>query len=159
MPGGRPPKPTALKLLHGTARNDRINPNEPKFAVLADAKPPTWLKGRGRKAWADLAPMLIQIGVLTEADRPALLMLCDTYGEWMDLRDVVRREGHTYEVETKTGTMIMNRPEVAQASDCWRRVNLMLGQFGMTPASRTKVSAASNSEDVDPFEELLGKRA
>jgi P27 family predicted phage terminase small subunit len=103
--------------------------------------------------------MLSRLGVLTEADRPALILLCDVYGEWLDLRDVVRKRGHTYDLPTKNGgVMQMPRLEVAMASDCWRRVNLMLQQFGMTPSSKAKVSGAP-AEDVDPLDELLGKRA
>ncbi len=158
MPAGRPPKPTALKQLQGTARPDRLNPDEPAPVVLQDAQPPAWLKGRARKAWRELAPVLTEMGVLTVADRAALALLCDTYGDYLALRETVEREGRTYTLTTKTGDIMpMPRPEVSIAADAWKRASAMLQQFRLTPASRSKVSATEQVE-TDPFEQFLKGR-
>lgn len=176
MPGGRPRKPTALKVLHGTDRPDRSNPNEPSAQPLGDAPPPSWLKGRGRRAWAEVAAILTEMGVATVADRVALALLCDVYAEYIEARDAVRKLGTVYESRVMKAhsrradgdpeefdpealsVMIRPRPEVAMASDAWRRINTMLQQFGLTPASRSKVSGAPVEEE-DPLEALLNKRA
>lgn len=160
MPGGRPPKPTALKLLEGTARRDRINASEPQPPLLLEARPPAWLKGRGRRAWKELAPVLTEMRVLTVGDRAALMLLCDVYAEFMDARDAVRKHGQVYTMAVKGGGyMLMPRPEVSIAADAWRRASAMMQQFGLTPASRSKVSAKDAIES-DPFEEFLrGGRA
>jgi P27 family predicted phage terminase small subunit len=42
-------------------------------------------------------------------------------------------------------------------SDAWKRIRAMLSEFGMTPASRSKVGASGPSE-ADPLEEFLKKR-
>ncbi|HLI51909.1 MAG TPA: phage terminase small subunit P27 family [Thermomicrobiaceae bacterium] len=152
MPAGRPPKPTALKLLQGTARPDRVNANEPKPG-MGNIKPPAWLKGEGRKAWRWLAPALQEMNILTNADPHALALLCDAYAEYLAARAVIRDEGMTYTTFSTSGSkMVRARPEVAIAADAWRRVNQMMQQFGLTPSSRAKVSAAPE-EAVDPFAE------
>ena len=46
-------------------------------------------------------------------------------------------------------------PQVAIASDAWRRSMTMLTQFGLTPASRSKVSALGGDGEKDPFEEMM----
>lgn len=96
MPGGRPRKPTALKVLQGTTRPDRRNDREPR-PPIAPVKPPSWLKGRGRRAWGWVAPILEEMQVLTTADPHALALLCDAYAEYIECREVVRTLGAVYE--------------------------------------------------------------
>lgn len=158
MPGGRPPKPTALKILQGTARRDRLNPDEPQPPLLVEARPPSWLKGRARKGWQELAPVLLEMRVLTVGDRAALGLLCDAYGEYLELRETVRRVGRTYTMITESGSeMVMARPEVNMMTDAWRRSMAAMQQFGLTPSSRSKVSA-KEAEQRDPFEDFLAQR-
>ena len=157
MPGGRPAKPTALKALQGTARPDRINPHEPQPPVIVEAHPPAWLKGRGRKAWRELAGMLGDMRILTVPDQPALSLLCDAYGEYIEARAVVQREGMTYESKTMNGSIVRRRPEVEIAADAWRRTAAMLQQFGLTPSARAKVSAAPEGVPDDPLEAMFNE--
>ena len=142
-------------MLRGNPSRRPLPAGEPKPEALREAKPPHWLKGRARRAWIDLAPLLIKLKVLTEADRMALGMLCDVYGEYLDARDVVRHKGMTYETRTTMGGLkIQTRPEVFIAADAWRRTAAMMQQFGLTPASRSKVSATDEA-DEDPIEAFL----
>lgn len=155
MPAGRPPKPTALKLLQGNPGKRPLPRNEPQPPAGA-VKPPTWLRGRARRLWRQIAPLLGEMRVLTTSDTQALGLLCDALAEYVVAREVIRQHGMTYECTTTSGgTMIRTRPEVAIAADAWRRANTMLQQFGLTPSSRAKVQAAPE-EETDPFEELFG---
>jgi P27 family predicted phage terminase small subunit len=125
-----------------------MNPNEPQ-PPPSDQKPPAWLKGaKARRAWRALAPVLGRMQILTEADEVAVGLLCDAFAEWQECRAVIRKHGRTYQTTTQTGdTMIRPRPEVADAADAWRRVKAMLTEYGLTAASRAKVSAPSAKED------------
>lgn len=93
--------------------------------------------------------------ILTMADGPALALLCDAYAEYLEAREKTSgRKGKTYETTTaQGGTMIRPRPEVAMASDAWRRVQRMLSEFGLTPSSRAKVVVRPKEEE-DPLEKL-----
>ncbi|MGQ7114009.1 P27 family phage terminase small subunit, partial [Escherichia sp. TWPC-MK] len=42
-------------------------------------------------------------------------------------------------------------------ADAWKRLRAMLGEFGMTPASRSKVNA-KGPESVDPLAEFMKAR-
>ncbi len=178
MPAGRPPKPTALKLLQGNPGKRKLNSEEPK-PPTGPVKPPSWLRGRAKTAWKWVAPILEEMGVLTTADPHALALLCDAYAEYIECRAVVRKLGATYEsrvIKTSTrrvaanasdeaediteaeepfsgddwSTIIRPRPEVKMYQDAWRRVHRMLSEFGMTPSSRSKVKGAPQ-EEADPF--------
>ena len=148
---GRPKTPTVLKVVKGTQRKDRANPSEPKpKAATKDEAPPDWLSLAATPWWHRVRPLLLQMKVLTQADPVALGLLCDALAEYVAARDAVVAGGPTYEVESKFGLTIRPRPEVAMAQDAWRRAKLMLTEFGLTPASRAKVSA----EDVGPADPL-----
>lgn len=157
MPG-RPPKPTALKVLHGTARPDRVNANEPKPEGFGK-RPPAWLKGRARTHWGRIQPIVEGMRVSTDADPVALALLCDALAQYVQASDVLRTKGNNVELFDEDGRCIEYRPrtEVRIVADAWRRVNLMLQQFGLTPASRAKVQAAE-AQEIDPVEAFLSGR-
>ena len=150
----RPRKPTPLKMLHGTNRPDRANPAEPMPAKLSERMPPPdWLGDRGRKAWADLLPVLRKMGVLTTADPMAFALLCDALGEYIEARAWVQEHEDVYEVAGKDGALTWRkRPEVEIAQDAWRRAKTMLTEFGLTPAARSRVTGTPG-EEADPLAE------
>ena len=63
---GRKPKPTVLKLIHGNPGHRPLNKSEPKPAL--GAIKPRFLKGRAARIWAQYAPELERLGVLTAVD-------------------------------------------------------------------------------------------
>jgi len=155
MPGGRPPKPTVQKELGGTLQPSRANPNEPKPEVYLPT-PPDWLSERAMRYWHEIGAVLLSMKVATAADGPAMQLLTETLAEWAEARQAVHLQGLVYETTTMTGdTMRRPNPEVAQAADAMRRALAMLTQFGLTPASRSKVSALGDNDGKDPFEEML----
>jgi P27 family predicted phage terminase small subunit len=80
--------------------------------------------------------------VLTVADRAALALVCTALAEHEAAAAVVATKGATYEAVTEAGTILhRQRPEVAIASDAWRRAMRGLAEFGLTPASRGRVEA------------------
>lgn len=72
---GRPPKPTALKLLTGNPGCRPLPQNEPK-PPAGKAEPPDWLTAEARKLWDRYAPRYEAMGVLTVADELA-------FANWM----------------------------------------------------------------------------
>ena len=92
----------------------------------------------------------------TVADGLAMQLLTEALAEWAEARQAVQTRGLTYDTITVSGG-IMRRlnPEVAIAADAWRRSLTMLSQFGLIPASRSKVSALGEEDVLDPFAQLL----
>ena len=115
------PKPTALKILEGTARKDRMKAAEPRPAI--GARPPPWLPhdGPARLAWRRLSRVLTATRVLTVADAEALALGC------MALADFL---------EARADPIGWRRADAA-----WKRYAAVLRDFGMTPSARTRVSA------------------
>jgi len=151
---GRKPVPTHIKIVRGNPGKRALPATEPRPAA-GIPKMPGKLSTRARRAWKSIGPELERMGVLTVADGTALELLCDAYAEWRDARDVVIRDGATYETVSKHGTMTRTRPEVAIASDAWRRIAVMLREFGLTPSSRTKVDRVPNDKpEANPFADL-----
>lgn len=89
---------------------------------------------------------------------------CTSPAEWetdpVTEERVLVREGHLpgrryYTTRTKEGSlMIRPHPAVTDRKDAWERVLKMLTHFGMTPATRGKVTAGEGA-DEDPFARWL----
>ncbi len=113
-----------------------------------------------KKAWNKMVPHLEQMKVLTVADGQMLEATCEAYAEFVQARKVVAKDGHTYERITGHGSVTITvRPEVAIAADAWRRLKQGLAEFGMTPASRSRVQVVDAPSDLDPFSLLPGGKA
>ncbi|WP_419900635.1 P27 family phage terminase small subunit [Roseomonas sp. USHLN139] len=170
---GRPRKPSHLKLVTGTERKSRANPAEPKPGKAPRLAPPG-LPDAVARAWRLYVPRLDRMGVLTEADIPAVLALCYAHAERDAARAalaepfVIRGTGGgpdvtvaaggvtTYATMSATGGyMLRTRPEVALVADADRRVMAYLSHFGLTPAARSKVQVtggdAGPADEADAF--------
>jgi len=152
-----PRTPSHLKVVRGTERKDRANPAEPSLTVApANVRPPAWLElsPLARRAWHDLAPLLRRMGVLTNADRVALSLLCDALASYVTAKEIATTEGSTYETTSETGTLIRAHPVVAMGAEASRFAKTMLSEFGLTPAARSKVSRVG-SDQKDPTQQWL----
>jgi len=144
------PKPTALRELTGNAGKRALPKGEPKPAILADVAPPEWLAADAAMFWNELRPMLVGGRVLTEFDRPALAGLVAVFGLWLRSYKALRNGGDFYETETEDGAKIIRpHPAVNQEAERWKRFRLMLIEFGMTPAARSRVAKAGEEADTD----------
>ncbi|MBP2302535.1 P27 family phage terminase small subunit [Azospirillum picis] len=171
---GRPPKPTHLKLVTGTAQKCRTNKREPK-PERSIPSPPAHLTDKAKTTWGAVSVILDKMGVLTEADGMAMVGLCEAYADLLAARESLSRpltmvsEGADGEKAStiifaeageryywtigKGGPMRRARPEVADIADADRRFAAWLAKFGLTPADRTRV-AGQLPGDSNPFADL-----
>jgi P27 family predicted phage terminase small subunit len=156
-------KPTAQRKLGGNASKRPLNEEEWRPPAASGLMPPSWVRGKGRRAWKEIAPLLEADKVVSEADRHALALLCDAYGEYIEAREHIRRHGRTYtsrrlqkdeSVLDENGepvleyvVMVRTRPEVGIAQDAWKRVRAMMQDFGLTPRTRSGVKSGEGGED------------
>lgn len=154
---GRPPKPTKLKLVQGNPGKRPLPEFEPEPERGIPA-PPAWFPADYFDLWAEIAPTLEEMRVLSLADGPALVLLVSAYAEWHSARKVLETEGRTYGTRTATGEpVIKSHPMCVSEADLWKRVCAMLQQFGLTPSARSKVHAGEAAH-ADPYEEWREKR-
>ena len=130
----RPTKPTALKLLQGTARPHRMK-DEPEYSVTTNAKPPYGLRGKvARKEWERLVPLLEGQGVITEAD---LTWLCAGVNLW----DAIQEKWESGELPS--GFLMQQ----------WRA---LYEGLGLSPSSRAKISRIEVGREKNPFISDMG---
>jgi P27 family predicted phage terminase small subunit len=109
-----------------------------------------------KQVMPEFAQLLYDMGVLADADAPALRLLCEAFAEGVEARSLLQRLGSPYyETHKPDGdTMYRAHPAVAMAADADRRFAMIAGQFGLTPAARAKVSAHIASKTANPFESI-----
>jgi P27 family predicted phage terminase small subunit len=146
---GRKPKPTNLKILDGDKDKDRINYNEPKPSNVA-ATCPSHLCSEARTEWKRIYPELQSMGLMTSIDRSALAAYCQAYGRWAKYEKIIKEKGELH--KTKSGNIITS-PALWVANKALEQMYKYMTEFGLTPASRTRLSVAKQEED--PMEQLL----
>ncbi|MFZ4773946.1 MAG: phage terminase small subunit P27 family [Terrimicrobiaceae bacterium] len=147
---GRQPKPTALKKLQGNPGKRPLNENEPR-PVPNIPGCPSHIVGPARKEWKRLTAELFTQGLLTSLDRAALAGYCAAYGRWVEAEKAIRKDGLT--MVTPNGFLVQT-PYVGIANKSVEQMCKFAAQFGMTPASRSKIKIGSAPEE-DPFETFV----
>jgi P27 family predicted phage terminase small subunit len=158
MPGP-PRKPTALRIAQGNRSRRPLPVNEPRPPAVISDDPPAHLSPGARRAWAYYAPILRQARVLTVADLKALSEMCECESTVESLRADVHKNGRNQIVITTVGEEVEKpRPVIAQLHAAERALKGWLQEFGLTPASRSKVSvpppAPQEGEAVRLLQEL-----
>ena len=118
-------KPTALKRIQGTDRDhkSRQNPDEPTPTRGIGPAHKT-LSGYEQEIWDEIVGISYR-GVLGEADRIALEMMCRLVAEM------------------RLDFVEMTAAKITQLSQ-------LIGRFGMTPSDRTKI-VVPKEQNVNPF--------
>ena len=161
---GRPKKPTITKLRDGTFRFDRASVNEPQPEKVSEIpKPPSYLTKYAKKLWKTLAAELVEKGILTIIDLPALETCCEAYGQYRAAHEAV-----FHPVDDKTGKRTKRTlaeylkgrnsqtvPEYTAMTKAFNTFKAYLIEFGMTPASRSKLDISEvPDENIDPMQRL-----
>ncbi len=155
---GRRKKPTNIKVLHGTFRKDRNVTSEIQARPVKKIPPaPSWLDEAGRKEWKRVAKELHSMGLLTILDFTALEAYCVAYSRWQHAEKEIDINGFSYEYTNREGVQMMRKnPAVGIATESMKQMRMWLAEFGMTPSSRSKVSA--NPQNIeDPMEAFLNR--
>ena len=147
---GRPPIPTALKELRGTARADRINNSEPRPQVLDTLpRPPKQLTRHARHYWRKIGRLLIRMRVLTEADLVALRMLCMYLGQIDEINEIMEQlpPAQRYVLRSGKGGHYQN-PLYGTLNTAVKEAHRWMAKFGLTPSDRARVVAMDDKEDI-----------
>ena len=150
---GRPPTPTALKILRGNPGKRALNRNEPTPAPRRSLAPPSWLAGElARREWRRLAPKLSRLGLLSEIDDAALGQYCQLWQRWREAEAALREHGMV--IVGNKGAPVLS-PYVAIVNRSLAQMRALLVEFGMTPASRSRVKTDPGAKaETDPFEKF-----
>ena len=127
---GPRPRPTALKLLAGVTRKDRINQAEP-VPPAGDLTKPVGLTAGAEVVWDELVPILTHMGTLTQADARPFWFMCEMQATWVANCQLKGTEGFKPRVELELATAL--RP--------------YFDYFGMTPSSRARISVKKPKDE------------
>ena len=153
---GRPPKPTHLKVLQGNPGKRVLNKAEPKPQPKAPPCP-RHLSKEARKEWRRISKELLQLGLLTAVDRAALAAYCQAWAHWVQAEEAMGAEGFKAVATTDKGYEHAS-PWIGIANNALKQMKAFLTEFGLTPASRSRVTV-TKSEEKDPYSEFLARKA
>ncbi|CAJ2878554.1 P27 family phage terminase small subunit [Burkholderia pseudomallei] len=143
---GRKPTPTALKLVRGNPGKRPLNDAEPSPPAVSDMECPHWLSAAAKPHWPAIADQLHRAGLLTDIDHTALGLYCEAFARWVDANEKVVKLGAV--VKSAHGYPIPS-PYLQVANQAYAQLTRMLAEFGMTPSSRSRVTA----KKPDPAEQ------
>ena len=143
---GPAPKPTSLRLLQGNAGHRPLNGAEPKPEEKAPpcplyirADPNAW------KEWKRLAPILLRMRVLTEADATVLASLCITHSHLLTNLEAMRKLNQDSKsglagmiIQTKTGYLAANQIYLNVTAAIDQELKLCR-ELGLTPSARSRI--------------------
>jgi P27 family predicted phage terminase small subunit len=150
MPVGRKPKPTALKELQGNPGKRPLNKREPKPTGVPTC--PSHLDANAKKEWKRISKELLAIGLLTSVDRAALAAYCAAYSRWIAAEESIARFGLV--IKAPSGYPVQN-PFVSIANTAMDHMRKYATEFGLTPASRTRLQVEPKRTDEDPFKAFM----
>lgn len=153
---GPPPKPTKLKILAGNPGRRRLNESEPQPRA-GIPRCPQWLDELARTCWKQIVPELESMGVLTQIDAQALAHYCDTWADWRRARDFLREHGQAYPLKNPDGSVryLQPFPQVAIARNLLQVLTRYQQEFGMTPASRSRIHVTKEDKPETDFMGLI----
>jgi P27 family predicted phage terminase small subunit len=163
MPGGRPPKPTALKVLTGNPGKRPLNDAEPQPSTTPP-KCPSWLSKVAKAEWKKLAPELSRLGLLTIVDEGSLAGYCSALAEFRAATEIIEAEGRYvmvggfYDEAAKEwrGGQMQPHPALIQLRAAWKAVKDFSALFGLDPSSRTRLSVKGAKKEEGTLKAFIG---
>jgi P27 family predicted phage terminase small subunit len=153
MGAGRPPKPTQVKIAAGNPGRRKLNDREPDARIITRLPPPpAELPERAKRIWREYGRELIGAGLLTVLGLPCLRRWCIAYDEYETARQLVEKTGVVLLAKNGGGAYL--NPAYNAKSMAAKEMHQCEIEFGMTPASATKVKVA-NPKQLDLFGELF----
>ena len=143
--------PSAISIVHGSRRP--LNSPEPSSPALKRMPPaPGFLDDEGKRVWSAEGRRFIKAGLLTALD----LSMFGSWCIWYSKRDAASRAVNQSGVVVKAngvGNPYIN-PYMSVISMCSKAMHQIEIEFGLSPASRSKVRSL-NPAQQSLFDDLL----
>ena len=152
MPGPAP-KPTKLKIREGNRGHRPLNTKEPEPAIEAPECPDIVKKNKvAIREWQRVVPILIELEVLSRLDSAVLAEYCIAYSRWV-MAEAKCAENLVYESKGRQ----YETKWLKVAKDAAIQMHKCATEFGLTPASRTRVQI-ENKHPGATLKAFLGAR-
>lgn len=147
------PKPTALKRLAGNPGKRPLNDDEPQFAT-AHMSAPKHLSAEAKREWSRVSHELQEVGLLTRVDRAVLAAYCQAWATWCEAERHLQNDGRV--LKTDKGYAYQS-PWVGIGSAAIDQMRKFACEFGMTPASRTRIHVEKKDKELSLAEMLFAE--
>ena len=94
---------------------------------------------------------LLKLGLMTDIDRGALALYCQSWGRWVEAEKQLTQYGTV--IVSPNGFPVQS-PYLAVANRAMAQMTKILVEFGMSPSSRSRVTPVKTGT-ADPFEQFL----
>ena len=142
---GRKPKPDAVKRLSGNPGKRPLGGTPQPPVPEGTPYVPRHLCDEGKREWRRVVGVLLDLGLYTEVDRAALAMYCQAWGRWVEAERELDESGGEV-LKSDKGNFYQN-PWLHVANRAWDQLRKAMVEFGMTPSSRTRVTAVNSGEE------------
>lgn len=146
------PTPTNLKVMKGTDRPDRVRDDEPQPVMATVVDPPTGMRSYGKRLWRELMPVLIRNNMLCETDHEVFAALCHAYDRYERARRRLPKVEKQCDPVEELDVIRRAEVSVEKAENAFR---ILAIDFGLTPASRTRIGTSVTSDDNDSILDKL----
>jgi len=136
---GRPPTPTALKILRGETRPSRINRQEP-IPVGELVPVPDDLNDEAKVVWRRVVHAFGHTGVIRSADSDVMRLYCEAVARYERASRLLDQSGPI--IRGRQGDMVKN-PLHQIVRDNATLVRSLAGELGLTPAARVGLKDAN----------------
>ncbi|HEX4381251.1 MAG TPA: phage terminase small subunit P27 family [Candidatus Acidoferrum sp.] len=169
MAKGRRPLPTAVKKIRGNPGKRPLNAQEPT-PPTDDPIMPADLENNpiAAQEWRDIVPLLRTMKVIAATDGKALAAYCHCYARWVEAEEAIREHGILMKEAVFGGEgdaqeiiayKFRKNPAISISERALLIMKSYLVEFGLTPASRSKLRSGSvagqGEQTEDPFESYL----
>jgi P27 family predicted phage terminase small subunit len=156
------PIPSYLKLLRGNPGRRPINRHEPQPELPPEPPPcPEFLGAYARAEWERVSVELFRLRLLTTLDLMSLAGYCQAYQTWRTATETLSSMASRDPVmsglivRTQAGNGAAN-PLIWIAASASRDMLKFAAEFGMSPASRTRISVDAAAGATGKFNGLIG---
>lgn len=150
----RPRLAPEIHKLQGTYSHDpqRENKNAPKAnGRCPDA--PDYFDDDELQKWHELTDDLQTMGIMSSDCREQMIAYCTAYAGYMQCRREVEKEGMV--IDSKDGSK--RNPRMTDLHKFLEQMNRLRPEFGLTPASRSKLVSMKSDEEENPMEHLVAR--
>lgn len=139
---GRRRVPTAMRVLRGNPSKRPLPTNEPQpEPATADFDtPPAEIADNAIAVaeWSRVVPMLRVCGIVSTAERGALIAYCFEWARYMDAQQKLQATGSL--IKNRVGEPVRN-PYIRIASASLTQLQRLWGELGLTPTARTRLTS------------------
>jgi len=148
----RPATPTAIKIATGNPGGRPLNDKEPKAIAGAPVMPANFSQAE-QVYWNELCKTLSQLGTLNTCNGEAMRLLCEAAVIRDEAKKLIKQHG----VLMVSPQGYKKKPAITVFNEQAHTIRTLLGEFGLTEASRAKLRV-DNPEFDSPLMKLLNSR-